>query len=194
MLTKLVASSFSRPRFKVWKFENSKTITSLQNIHIRFSITFSISNYLLFLCLFIIEPYLYFIGERGCSVVECRTPKREVGGSKPTSAVLCPWARHFTPRKYWLITQEAVAPSRHDWKIVDWDVKPQLKQIYFIIQTCSLLYLVTAALQSFNGGIFVISSLLALGPLQRFWNKTKAQNGSNFQSLMDAWVSWLSTV
>ena len=35
---------------------------------------------------------------------------------------------HFTPRKYWLITQEAVAPSRHDWKIVDWDVKPQHKQ------------------------------------------------------------------
>ena len=67
-------------------------------------------------------------GERGGSVVECRTPEREVGGSKPTTAVLCPWARHFTPRKYWLITQEAVAPSRHDWKIVDWDVKPQHKQ------------------------------------------------------------------
>ena len=49
-------------------------------------------------------------------------------GSRPTAAVLCPWARHFTPRKYWLITQEAVAPSRHDWKIVDWDVKPQHKQ------------------------------------------------------------------
>ena len=49
-------------------------------------------------------------------------------GSIPTAAVLCPWARHFTPRKYWLITQEAVAPSRHDWKIVDWDVKPQHKQ------------------------------------------------------------------
>ena len=46
----------------------------------------------------------------------------------PTAALLCPWARHFTPRKYWLITQEAVAPSRHDWKIVDWDVKPQHKQ------------------------------------------------------------------
>ena len=67
-------------------------------------------------------------GERGGSVVECRTPEREVGGSKPYAAVLCPWARHFTPRKYWLITQEAVAPSRHDWKIVDWDVKPQHKQ------------------------------------------------------------------
>ena len=66
-------------------------------------------------------------GERGCSVVECRTPEREDGGSKPTAAVLCPWARHFTPRKYWLMTQEAVAPSRHDWKIVDWDVKPQHK-------------------------------------------------------------------
>ena len=60
--------------------------------------------------------------------VECRTPEREVGGSKPTAAVLCPWARHFTPRKYWLITQEALAPSRHDWKLVDWDVKPQHKQ------------------------------------------------------------------
>ena len=67
-------------------------------------------------------------GERGGSVVECRTPEREVGGSKRTAAVLCPWARHFTPRKYWLITQEAVAPSRHDWKIVDWDVKPHHKQ------------------------------------------------------------------
>ena len=54
--------------------------------------------------------------------------RQEVGGSIPTAAVLCPWARHFTSRKYWLITQEAVAPSRHDWKIVDWDVKPQHKQ------------------------------------------------------------------
>ena len=67
-------------------------------------------------------------GERGGSVVECRTPEREVRGSTPTSAVLCPWARHFTPRKYWLITQKAMAPSRHDWKIVDWDVKPQHNQ------------------------------------------------------------------
>ena len=67
-------------------------------------------------------------GERGGSVVECRTPEREVGGSKPTAAVLCPWARYFTPRKYWLITQEAVAPSRHDWKIVDWDSTQTNKQ------------------------------------------------------------------
>ena len=56
-----------------------------------------------------------------------------VGGSKPTAAVLCPWARHFTPRKYWLITQEAVAPSQHDWKIVDWDVKPQHKQLFELV-------------------------------------------------------------
>ena len=68
------------------------------------------------------------VGERGGSVVECRTPEREVRGSRPTTAVLCPWARHFTPRKYWLITQEAMAPSRYDWKIVDWDVKPQHNQ------------------------------------------------------------------
>ena len=29
------------------------------------------------------------LGERGCSVVERRIPEREVGGSKPTPAVLC---------------------------------------------------------------------------------------------------------
>ena len=29
-------------------------------------------------------------GELGGSVVECLTPAREVGGSKPTSTVLCP--------------------------------------------------------------------------------------------------------
>ena len=29
-------------------------------------------------------------GERGGSVVECRTPEREVGGSKPSAAMLCP--------------------------------------------------------------------------------------------------------
>ena len=73
-------------------------------------------------------PPPHWQGERGGSVVECRTPEREVRGSRPTAAVLCPWARHFTPRKYWLITQEAMAPSRYDWKIVDWDVKPQHNQ------------------------------------------------------------------
>ena len=30
------------------------------------------------------------VGERGGSVVECRTPEREVRGSIPTAAVLCP--------------------------------------------------------------------------------------------------------
>ena len=32
----------------------------------------------------------FTIGERGGSVVECRTPEREVRGSRPTAAVLCP--------------------------------------------------------------------------------------------------------
>ena len=31
-----------------------------------------------------------YYGERGGSVVECRTPEREVRGSRPTAAVLCP--------------------------------------------------------------------------------------------------------
>ena len=30
------------------------------------------------------------LGEHGGSVVECQTPEREVGGSIPTAAVLCP--------------------------------------------------------------------------------------------------------
>ena len=80
----------------------------------------------------VMKPHT-FLGERGGSVVECRTPEREVRGSRPTVAVLCPWARHFTPRKYWLITQEAMAPSRYDWKIVDWDVKPQHNQPYTFV-------------------------------------------------------------
>ena len=33
---------------------------------------------------------MQLLGERGGSVVECRTPEREVGGSRPTAAVLCP--------------------------------------------------------------------------------------------------------
>ena len=32
----------------------------------------------------------FVLRERGGSVVEYRTPEREVGGSKPTAAVLCP--------------------------------------------------------------------------------------------------------
>ena len=89
--------------------------------HAKTRYVFSVLSHLLSL-------YTTSWGERGGSVVECRTPEREVRGSRPTAAVLCPWARYFTPRKYWLITQEAMAPSRHDWKIVDWDVKPQHNQ------------------------------------------------------------------
>ena len=40
----------------------------------------------LFKTIFLQKSY----GERGGSVVECPTPEREVGGSQPTAAVLCP--------------------------------------------------------------------------------------------------------
>ena len=36
------------------------------------------------------DDSLILRGERGGSVVECRTPEREVRGSRPTAAVLCP--------------------------------------------------------------------------------------------------------
>ena len=40
----------------------------------------------------VLQTILFLIetGERGGSMVERRTPEREVGGSIPTSAVLCP--------------------------------------------------------------------------------------------------------
>ena len=41
-----------------------------------------------FLCINLYHYGRY--GERGGSVVECRTPEREVRGSRPTAAVLCP--------------------------------------------------------------------------------------------------------
>ena len=59
--------------------------------------------------------YNAMVGERGGSVVECRTPEREVRGSRPTVAVLCPWARHFTPRKYWLIHYSGSDGSVPTW-------------------------------------------------------------------------------
>ena len=34
--------------------------------------------------------FTLYTGERGGSVVECQTPEREVRGSRPTAAVLCP--------------------------------------------------------------------------------------------------------
>ena len=77
------------------------------------------------LTIWILSKSLILIGGHGTRNAKF---SREVRGSRPTAAVLCPWARHFTPRKYWLITQEAMAPSRYDWKIVDWDVKPQHNQ------------------------------------------------------------------
>ena len=79
------------------------------------------------------STFFFFFFIRGARWLSGRVldPEREVGGSKPTTAVLCPWARHFTPRKYWLITQEAVAPFWHDWKIVDWDDKPQHKHFFY---------------------------------------------------------------
>ena len=131
-------------------------------------------------------------GERGGSVVECRTPEREVRGSRPTVAVLCPWARHFTPRKYWLITQEAMAPSRHDWKIVDWDVKPQHNQptnstepsmlIQINAQNTYLIYSVCRLLLNVLNTLFIKKAVvnLATGALVIYNKQLKLSNSHGF--------------
>ena len=120
---------------------------------------------------------LIYVGERGGSVVECRTPEREVRGLRPTAAVLCPWARHFTPRKYWLITQEAMAPSRHDWKIVYWDVKPQHNQPNHWFMLFSILDCVTMQM-------FTLSQVLS--PQLYKIRPTKS-------SLVDYQTTWMRT-
>ena len=114
-------------------------------------------------------------GERGGSVVECRTPEQEVRGSKPTAAVLCPWARHFTPRKYWLITQEAMAPSRHDWKIVDWDVKPQHNQPTSSLYLSLLLLIwLIFFIFPFSPSLTPLVIILKAEGLPVFWQKQKS--------------------
>ena len=68
-------------------------------------------------------------------MVERRTPEPDVG------------ARNLPPPCYVLgqdtllpesnrNSREAVAPSRHDWKVVDWDIKSQHKQTNHLC--CSL--------------------------------------------------------
>ena len=67
-----------------------------------------------------------FSGERGGLNVESLTPDREVGGSIPTTAVLCPSADSFTPQKVlviptkgWLrpvITERLLTDLKHQHK------------------------------------------------------------------------------
>ena len=56
-------------------------------------------------------------------MVERHTLEQEVQGSIPTTALKYLWARHFKLSKVLINTQEAVAPSQHDWKIVYRDNK-----------------------------------------------------------------------
>ena len=127
--------------------------------------------------------FIIDLGERGGSVIECRTPEREVRGSRPTAAVLCPWARHFTPRKYWLITQEAMAPSRHDWKIVDWDVKPQHNQPIIIdLNAFSQHYVIVTWKQDESWFVsYPLSNNIVSGKNEKSGNKQTFCNFANFK-------------
>ena len=46
--------------------------------------------YMSMVAILVMGPGPFEYGERGGAVVECRTPEREVQGSRPTAAVLCP--------------------------------------------------------------------------------------------------------
>ena len=74
------------------------------------------------------DSTLFYTGvyEECCgSVVDCLTQDRGVASSSFTrGTALCPWARHFI--LCLALAQED--QSRHDWKIVDWDIKNQIKK------------------------------------------------------------------
>ena len=65
--------------------------------------------------------------EGGGIMVEHRNSNREVLGSIPAGGTLSIGKAHLLPRAL-INTQEAVVSSRHDPKIVDWDIKLQNKQ------------------------------------------------------------------
>ena len=74
-------------------------------------------------------------------MVEGRTPEREVGGFDPHSGLrVVSLSKIHYLQKSTGNTQKAVAPSRHDRKIVYWDVKRNIwfeenqekHQIFFI--------------------------------------------------------------
>ena len=66
------------------------------------------------------------LGGQSGLVVECFSRDRGVAGSSLTSiTVLCPWARPINPCL--VLVQPRKDPSRHNWKIVDGDVKNQSK-------------------------------------------------------------------
>ena len=65
---------------------------------------------------------------KGISVVFLILPQYKLGrgGSveaNPTTAVYCSLSKHLSSPKVLVNIQEAVAPSQHDWKIVDRDVE-----------------------------------------------------------------------
>ena len=85
-------------------------------------------------------------------MVERRTPEREVGGSILTQvSFVVSFSKIHLPPKSTGNTQEAVSPSRHDRKIVDWDIKPQpnqtnLFQFIFLYLKCRYLHLYSPTL------------------------------------------------
>ena len=82
---------------------------------------------------------VYILGERGGSVLGRRTPERE--NPPPPCCVL---DQDTLLPVYTGNTQEAVAPSRHDGKFVDWDAKLQHEQkpcLYILFLKFNILFM-----------------------------------------------------
>ena len=54
-----------------------------------------------------------------------------------------------------------MAPSRYDWKIVDWDVKPQHNQPSFELLTSIVANFITACLSNYLLSSFDVLNLIA---------------------------------
>ena len=76
---------------------------------------------IVFNCLYV--DFIHKLGERCGAVVERRTPEREVGIRNLLSPC-CDLEQDTLLPESTGNTQEVVAPFRHNWKNVDWNVKP----------------------------------------------------------------------
>ena len=73
--------------------------------------------------------YMHKERERSDSVVECLNQDPGVGGSSLTGVTaICPWARQINPSL--VLVQPRKARLGNTEKIVDWDVKNQIKQTH----------------------------------------------------------------
>ena len=84
--------------------------------------------------------------------------------------LFCPWARHFIHCFNDSTSSTQENPFRHDWKLVDWDVKNQNKQAKHSFFVLKLIFLIVLLGNTIRGKQFGSRSGMMLSALRR-WQK-----------------------